>query len=130
MTGLGIRMKDIRQEVAAAFGLTEQELLSQTREWRVAHPRQLGMALARDLTDRSYLFIVREFGRGDHTTALFAARKIKQRMATDPKLAEAYAKIRERVLARYPQPTVTELPMLKPMHLSATFTVQPQGMAA
>lgn len=131
--GLGIRIKDIRQEVAATFGLTERELLMQTRKRHIAWPRQIAMAMARELTDRSYPLIVREFGLGDHTTALFAVRKVKQRMASDPKFTEAYGSIRERILARHPapvEPVLAELPMLKPVRLSATFRVQPMEMAA
>ena len=123
---LGLRIKDIRREVAAAFDITEQELVSRSREHRFSHPRQIGMALAREMTDKSYPFIAREFGRHDHTTVLFAVRAVRARIAADPKLAEAYAKIRQRILDRYPQiaePAAQELPMLKPVRLHATLSM-------
>jgi hypothetical protein len=61
------------------------------------------MALARELTGRSYPEIARMFGDRDHTTVLYAFRKIKARAATDEALAARLTEARARLGVLVPQ---------------------------
>jgi chromosomal replication initiator protein len=88
---------DIQLAVSEQFGVSAQELLSNTRVARVAQPRQLAMYLARELTSESLPAIGRRFGGRDHTTVLHAWRRIEQRVATDPTTREAVHKLRCRL---------------------------------
>jgi chromosomal replication initiator protein len=64
------------------------ELLSSRRLAKIVRPRQIGFYLARKLTSRSLPEIGRRFGGKDHTTILHACKKVEERMAKDPQLAE------------------------------------------
>lgn len=55
--------------------------------------------LARELTGASYPLLARHFGDRDHTTCLYADRKIKRNEATDAKLAARLAECRARIAA-------------------------------
>src|SRR5690606_39957237 len=54
------------------------DMLSKRRSRSVARPRQVAMALAKELTNHSLPEIGEAFGGRDHTTVLHACRKIKQ----------------------------------------------------
>jgi chromosomal replication initiator protein len=88
---------DIQLAACEQFGVTAQELLSNTRVARVAQPRQLAMYLARELTSESLPAIGRRFGGRDHTTVLHAWRRIEQRIASDTSTREAVHKLRTRL---------------------------------
>lgn len=75
-----IRIAEIQRAVAAHYGLSRAELLGRDHARRVAHPRQVAMYLARDLTAASYPLIGRLFRR-DHTTVLHAERAVRGRIA-------------------------------------------------
>jgi chromosomal replication initiator protein len=77
-------MADIRAIVCRHFDLTSKEMLSSARHERVVRPRQVGMHLARQMTWQGLPSIARHFGRSDHTTALYADRRIKAMRAADP----------------------------------------------
>lgn len=71
-----VKMQTIFDVVTRSFGVTIDEILSPERTRRVVEPRQVGMYLAYRLTGRSLPEIGRCFGGRDHTTVLYAARKI------------------------------------------------------
>lgn len=83
------KARDIKLSVCRRYGITIEELESRTHKWRVAHPRQIAMALVRKKLGYSYPRIGREFNR-DHTTALWAARKwgIEPDLATSRRARE------------------------------------------
>ncbi|GGG30814.1 hypothetical protein GCM10010964_18400 [Caldovatus sediminis] len=78
------RLRAIIAATAAAFGLPEAEIRSARRQG--APPRHVAMALARRLTGASLPAIGRAFGR-DHSTVLYAVRRIAARAAADPAFA-------------------------------------------
>jgi chromosomal replication initiator protein len=88
---------DIQRMVAARFGLPREALLSLNRERRVARPRQIAMALAREMTGLSLPGIARHFAR-DHTTVLHACRRIAALSAADPDFARMVQSCREVLL--------------------------------
>jgi Bacterial dnaA protein helix-turn-helix len=83
--------------VAHLFGLTKDELLSNTRRRDIVLPRQIGMYLARRLTRRSFKHIARAFNRRDHTTSLHAVRKIGLRAAADPEFKAELEQLIKRI---------------------------------
>lgn len=84
----------IIRRVAAAFGISEQELLGTSRLRTFLRPRQAAMYLARELTGWSLPRIAAAFGR-DHTTVLHACRKITAERQTDPALDARLRYLRE-----------------------------------
>ena len=76
---------DIQEAVCRRFCVEQQELLSECRERRLAHPRQVAMYLSKTLTGQSVPQIGRRFRR-DHSTVEFAVRKVNARRIEDPAL--------------------------------------------
>jgi chromosomal replication initiator protein len=73
-----ISLDNIQRTVAEYYKIKLSDLLSQRRSRSVARPRQLAMALAKELTNHSLPEIGENFGGRDHTTVLHACRKIKE----------------------------------------------------
>ena len=76
-------VEDAQRVTCEAFGIELDELLSPNRAPRVAWPRQLAMFLAREHTDATLPAIGRAFGGRDHTTVLYACRRVAERAAVD-----------------------------------------------
>lgn len=66
----------IKAAVAKHYGMSVAELLRKTREKAVSHPRQMAMYLSTRHTTLSLPNIARLFGGYDHTTVLYARRKV------------------------------------------------------
>lgn len=88
------QLSDIRHAVCTTFGIKVKDLISGGREHRVAHPRQLAMALARELTEASFPKVARYFGKGDHTTVVWAVRRVRERIAKNPEWLKHYEALR------------------------------------
>jgi chromosomal replication initiator protein len=84
-----ITIASIKAAVAAHYGLSEQQLIMSCNCRRIARPRQLAMALARDLTSRSRTVIGRHFGNKHDSTVLHAERAIAKHLFIEPGLLEA-----------------------------------------
>jgi len=98
MTGLGrARIDEVKTVVAAMAGLSKADLESKSRKRRVAIPRQKAIALAYELTGHSYPSLGRSFGGRDHTTCLFAVRKIRALEPHDEKLSAELDECRARI---------------------------------
>ena len=65
------------------FNITLNDFLSERRLGVLVWARQVGMLITRDLTPRSLVDIGNRFGGRDHTTVLYAIRKIDRKRATD-----------------------------------------------
>jgi chromosomal replication initiator protein len=83
----------IVKRVAAAFRVSEKELLGESRLRSVLRPRQIAMYLARELTGLSLPRIGAAFDR-DHTTVLHACRKVEEEIADDATLAKQVKELR------------------------------------
>lgn len=83
-----ITLESIQKNVAEYYNIRVADLSSASRSRSVTRPRQMAMALAKELTEHSLPEIGRAFGGRDHTTVLHACRKIDQLCETDLKLAE------------------------------------------
>ena len=66
----------IKAAVAKHYHMSVPELLRKTREKAVSHPRQMAMYLSTKLTTLSLPNIARLYGGYDHTTVLYAKRKV------------------------------------------------------
>jgi chromosomal replication initiator protein len=88
-----ISIPNIQKAVADYYQLRVADLLSKRRTRSLARPRQLAMALAKELTEHSLPEIGDAFGGRDHTTVLHGCRVIRELMQTDGKLCEDWDKL-------------------------------------
>ena len=88
-----IGIPNIQKTVADYYGLQVKDLLSKRRTRSLARPRQVAMALAKELTEHSLPEIGDAFAGRDHTTVLHGCRQIKGLMETDGKLREDWDKL-------------------------------------
>ena len=73
-----VTIENIQRTVAEYYKIKVADLLSQRRNRSVARPRQMAMALAKELTTHSLPEVGDAFGGRDHTTVLHACRKVKE----------------------------------------------------
>lgn len=92
----------IQATVAAYYGLPTSSMTSARRGYDVAHPRQIAMFLASELTPKSLPDIGRRFGGRDHTTVIHAIKAVKGRIAADPEIAADVAALREKLSGHEP----------------------------
>jgi chromosomal replication initiator protein len=88
-----IGIPNIQKVVADYYGLQIKDLLSKRRTRSLARPRQMAMALAKELTEHSLPEIGDAFAGRDHTTVLHACRQIRGLLETDGKLREDWDKL-------------------------------------
>ncbi len=88
-----ITIGNIQRTVADYFEVRVADLLSKRRNRSIARPRQMAMALAKELTDHSLPEIGDSFGGRDHTTVLHACRKVAELRDGDARIREDYAKL-------------------------------------
>jgi len=85
-----VTVENIQKTVAEYFKIRVADLLSKRRSRSIARPRQIAMALAKELTTHSLPEIGDAFGGRDHTTVLHACRRIKALRETETRVAEDY----------------------------------------
>lgn len=85
-----ISIDNIQRTVAEYYKIKVSDLLSKRRSRSVARPRQVAMALAKELTNHSLPEIGNAFGGKDHTTVLHACRKIEELKKIDVDILEDY----------------------------------------
>jgi chromosomal replication initiator protein len=86
-----VTLENIQKTVADFYRVRVSDMLSKKRSRSIARPRQVAMALAKELTNHSLPEIGDAFGGRDHTTVLHACRKVQELKAGDGKLSEDYA---------------------------------------
>lgn len=79
-----ISIENIQKTVADYYKIKVADLFSPKRSRTIARPRQIAMALAKELTELSLPNIGDSFGGRDHTTVLHACRKIAELKISDP----------------------------------------------
>jgi chromosomal replication initiator protein len=85
-----VTLDNIQKTVAEYFKIRVSDLLSSKRSRTIARPRQIAMALSKELTNHSLPEIGEAFGGRDHTTVLYATRKIAELREADVHVAEDY----------------------------------------
>lgn len=78
-----VTVDDIILAVAKAFHVKPVDIRSKKKHKLYALPRQIGMYLTRELTDLSFPVIGQAFGGKDHSTVVYATKKIEKLMETD-----------------------------------------------
>lgn len=85
-----ISMDNIQRTAAEYYKIKLSDMMSRRRSRSVARPRQMAMALSKELTNHSLPEIGESFGGRDHTTVLHACRKIKELRETNSDIREDY----------------------------------------
>ncbi len=85
-----ITIDNIQKVVAEYFNIRVSDLLSRRKTRSVVRPRQIAMALAKELTSHSLPEIGTAFGGRDHTTVLHAQRKVAELRRSEARLEEDY----------------------------------------
>lgn len=85
-----VTIDNIQRTVAEYYKIKMSDILSKRRSRSVARPRQIAMALSKELTNHSLPEIGEAYGGRDHTTVLHACRKVKELVETDSEIAEDY----------------------------------------
>lgn len=88
-----ITIENIQKTVAEYYKIRTSDLLSKRRSRSITRPRQLAMALAKQLTNHSLPEIGEAFNGRDHTTVLHACRKIVELRDIDPRISEDYTNL-------------------------------------
>ncbi len=88
-----VTIENIQKTVAEYFKIRVAELLSKKRNRSIARPRQMAMALAKELTNHSLPEIGDAFGGRDHTTVLHACRKIADLKISEVRIMEDYSNL-------------------------------------
>jgi chromosomal replication initiator protein len=83
-----VTIEEIQKRVAEHYSIRIADMHSARRARAVARPRQVAMYLAKQLTPRSLPEIGRKFGGRDHTTVMYAIRKIEDLRTTESQLSE------------------------------------------
>lgn len=85
-----VSIDNIQRTVAEYYKIKLSDLLSKRRTRSIARPRQVAMALSKELTNHSLPEIGDAFGGRDHTTVLHACRKIKELQESSADIREDY----------------------------------------
>ncbi len=83
-----VTIENIQRTVAEYYKIKVADILSKRRNRSVTRPRQMAMALAKELTTHSLPEIGDAFGGRDHTTVLHACRKVKELLEAQLDLQE------------------------------------------
>jgi chromosomal replication initiator protein len=88
-----VSIENIQRIVAEYYKIKISDLHSKRRSRSIARPRQVAMALAKELTQHSLPEIGDAFGGRDHTTVLHACRKVKELRETNQDIREDYSNL-------------------------------------
>jgi len=89
--------KKIIETVSKFYNLEEKNLFDPTRRKEIVRPRQIAMFLLRKELKYSFPAIARKFGGKDHTTAIYATKKIEKENEENSKLTEELNIIKQRI---------------------------------
>jgi chromosomal replication initiator protein len=85
-----VTIENIQKTVAEYYKIRMADLLSKRRSRSIARPRQVAMALARELTNHSLPEIGDAFGGRDHTTVMHACDRVKSLRESERRTGEDY----------------------------------------
>ncbi|NCJ06187.1 chromosomal replication initiator protein DnaA [Synechococcales cyanobacterium C] len=89
--------KTIISAVAETFGISVEDLMSNSRRREISMARQIGMYLMRQHTSLSLPKIGEAFGGKDHTTVMYSCEKVSDLESSDPELAQTLRKLSDRI---------------------------------
>ncbi len=85
-----VSIENIQKIVSDYYKVSIADMVSNKRTRAISRPRQMCMALAKELTTHSLPQIGRSFGGRDHTTVLYACRKVNELRKADQEVDEAF----------------------------------------
>lgn len=85
-----VTIENIQKTVAEYYKVKVADLLAKRRSRSIARPRQMAMALSKELTSHSLPEIGDHYGGRDHTTVIHACRKVKELIQEDSSFAEDF----------------------------------------
>ena len=88
-----ISLSNIQKTVSDYHRITLSDLLGKKRTRTLVRPRQMAMALAKDLTAHSLPEIGKAFGGRDHTTVMHACKQIREMVETDARMRDDWDKL-------------------------------------
>jgi len=88
-----VTVENIQKTVADYYKVRVADLLSKRRNRSIARPRQVAMALAKELTSHSLPEIGDAFGGRDHTTVLHACKRIRELRVSEQRIGEDYSNL-------------------------------------
>jgi chromosomal replication initiator protein len=88
-----VTLENIQKTVAEYYKIKQSELISKRRTRTLARPRQMAMALAKELTNHSLPEIGNAFGGRNHSTVLHACRQTKDLRAANSSIEEDYSNL-------------------------------------
>ena len=90
--------REIKQMVSETFGVSVVELDSKSRSARIVWPRQVAMYLSREVAGEPLPQIGMAFGGRNHSTVLNACKRVRERVASDPKAALTVKSLERRIV--------------------------------
>ncbi|MDX1972244.1 MAG: chromosomal replication initiator protein DnaA [Candidatus Sumerlaeia bacterium] len=100
-----VSVDQIQTSVCQYYGITLQQLSGGDRSKKFSFPRHVALYLARELTELSFPDIAQKFGGKDHTSVIYAYRKIKMKMDEDPIAKAAIESLAEQIASKQRQGT-------------------------
>ena len=91
-------MKDVLRLTAERFGVEVADLTGKGRRQELVTPRQIAMYLIREHTQHSLPEIGAFFGGRDHSTVLYAVKKVQDRLDAEPDLRKATDDVRAKLV--------------------------------
>jgi chromosomal replication initiator protein len=88
-----VTIENIQKTVADYYKLRMSDLVSERRSRSIARPRQVAMALAKELTSHSLPEIGAAFGGRDHTTVIHACKRVRELRESDARVREDYSNL-------------------------------------
>jgi chromosomal replication initiator protein len=92
---------EIMNSVAAHYGLTVDDLSGNSRVAHIATARQVAMYICREQTNLSLPKIGQIFGNRDHTTVMYAAKKIAESMSIDRTIYNTVADLTDTIKSKH-----------------------------
>ncbi len=83
------------KSVSVFFEISTSDLTGRARDKEFVEPRQIAMFLLRDMLNMSYPYIGSKIGKRDHTTAMYAWKKINEDIPRNPTLSQKISMIKD-----------------------------------
>ncbi len=92
---VNVNPTQIIKAVSAFFEVSPADLTGRARDKEFVEPRQIAMFLLRDVLNMSYPYIGNKIGKRDHTTAMYAWKKINGELSKNPSLSQKITMIKD-----------------------------------
>jgi chromosomal replication initiator protein len=96
-----LSIQAIQKEICTAYGVSPEVLAGKTKSRHSVIARQVGMYLSRKLTGSTYAVIGEAFGGRDHSTVIYACRKVRAEMRRTRQFADRLVEIEKNLLEVY-----------------------------